>query len=316
MRILLTGSGGQVGRALTTTLVPLGEVLATDRTSLDLSIPDQVRDRVVAFRPDLIVNAAAYTDVERAEQEEPLATVVNAASVAQLARAARELDVPLIHFSTDYVFDGRKTTPYLEDDATGPLSAYGRSKLAGENQIRHSGCAHLILRTSWVYSASGRNFLTMMLRLATERDELRVVDDQVGAPTFAGFIADTTALMAEQMLSDQATRRRIKAGETVHLVNGGATSWFGFACEIFSSAVFKRRCQAPRLVAIESTQFPTRATRPKNSRLSTERATTTWELRIPDWRESLADCLAQLDAADGVTRPKSSEKRTMSSSPR
>lgn len=316
MRILLTGSGGQVGRALATALAPLGEVIATDRTALDLSQPVQLRAKVLRFRPELIVNAAAYTDVERAETEEPLAVTVNAISVGQLATAAHELDIPLIHYSTDYVFDGMKASAYLEDDATGPLSAYGRSKLEGENRIRQSGCAHLILRTSWIYSASGRNFLTTMLRLAAEREELRIVDDQIGAPTFVGFIAGATAQMAERMTSDDAARRRVTAGETVHLVNGGATSWFGFASEIFSNSVVKRRCRVPRLTPIETSEFPTRAIRPSNSRLSTERATTQWRLLIPDWRESLAECLDSLDQADGVTRPKSSEKRTMSSSPR
>jgi dTDP-4-dehydrorhamnose reductase len=316
MRILLTGSGGQVGRALVTALAPLGEVIATDRASLDLSQPEQLRAKVVALRPDLVVNAAAYTDVERAETEEPLAVTVNAISVGQLATAAHELDIPLIHYSTDYVFDGMKASAYLEDDVTRPLSAYGRSKVEGENRIRQSGCAHLILRTSWVYSAGGRNFLTTMLRLAAEREELRIVDDQIGAPTFAGFIAVATAQMAEQMTSDGVARRRVAAGETVHLVNGNFTSWFGFASEIFASAVVTRRYHVPRLVAITTSEFPTRAIRPRNSRLSTERAMTQWRLRIPDWRESLAECLDQLDQADGVTRPKSSEKRTMSSSPR
>ena len=159
-----------------------------------------------ASRPDAVVNAAAYTDVERAELEEQAALTINGVGVGELATAARELNVPLIHYSTDYVFDGTKSSPYVETDHPAPLSSYGRSKLDGENRIRESGCAHLILRTSWVYAATGRNFLTTMLRLAAERDELRVVDDQFGAPTFAGFIAAATARVLEQTLSSAAAR--------------------------------------------------------------------------------------------------------------
>ena len=294
MRVLLTGSGGQVGRALATTLSSFGTVIATDRPSLDLAFPNQIRARVTAMRPDLIVNAAAYTDVERAELEEEAAVAINGVSVGELAAAARELQVPLIHYSTDYVFDGTKTSPYTEDDQAAPLSAYGRSKLDGEQRIRSSGCAHLILRTSWVYAEAGRNFLTTMLRLAAEREELRVVDDQFGAPTFAGFIAAATARIIEQITSSEAARRRLDDGDTVHLVNGGATNWFGFASAIFESDSVRERVRKPRLVPIKSSEFPTRARRPANSRLSSERARSSWKLQIPDWRESLAVCLSQL----------------------
>jgi dTDP-4-dehydrorhamnose reductase len=294
MRILLTGGDGQVGRALTTALAPLGGVIVTDRSSFDLSHPEQIHTRVTALRPDIIVNAAAYTDVERAELEEQAALTINGISVGELATAARQLNVPLIHYSTDYVFDGTKSSPYVETDHPAPLSSYGRSKLDGENRIRASSCAHLILRTSWVYASTGRNFLTTMLRLASERDELRVIDDQFGAPTFAGFIASATAQVLEQTFSSAAARRRVDEGDTVHLVNGGATSWFGFASKIFASDTVRQRVRAPRLVAIKSNEFPTRACRPTNSRLSTEKARTVWQLQIPDWRESLVDCLSQL----------------------
>lgn len=294
MRILLTGSGGQVGRSLTTALAPLGSVIATDRSTFDMSQPEQIRTRVAMLRPDLIVNAAAYTDVERAELEEQSALTINGVSVGELAAAARELSVPLIHYSTDYVFDGTKTLPYVEEDQPAPLSAYGRSKLDGEHRIRDSGCAHLILRTGWVYAATGRNFLTTMLRLATEREELRVVDDQVGAPTFAGYIAAATAKILEQTFSSDAARRRVDDGDTVHLVNGGVTSWFGFASEIFASDSVRQRTRVPRLIAIKSSEFPTRARRPTNSQLSSEKGRTVWNLKVLDWRESLADCLSQL----------------------
>lgn len=294
MRILLTGSSGQVGRALATALAPLGSVIATDRSSFDLARSERVRARAAALQPDLIVNAAAYTDVERAEQEEEAATAINGVSVGELAAAARELRVPLVHYSTDYVFDGSKASPYVEQDPTGPLSAYGRSKLDGENRIRDSGCAYLILRTSWVYAATGRNFLTTMLRLAAEREELRVVDDQFGAPTFAGFIASSTAQMISEIVSSDAARSRVEEGNTVHLVNGGATSWHGFALEIFASELVRKRARPPHLVAIKSNEFATRARRPANSQLSTEKARGLWKLSVPDWRESLAECLTQL----------------------
>lgn len=294
MRILLTGSSGQIGRALTVALAPLGNVIATDRSTFDLLQPEQIRVRVAALRPHAIVNAAAYTDVERAEQEGQAALTVNSVSVGELATAARELNVPLIHYSTDYVFDGTKGSPYVETDHPAPLSSYGHSKLDGENRIRASGCAYLILRTSWVYAATGRNFLTTMLRLASERDELRVVNDQSGAPTFAGFIAASSARLLEQTLSSDEARARVTSGDTVHLVNGGATTWFGFASEIFASDLVQQPVRAPRLVPINSSEFPTRARRPANSRLSTEKARSVWKLQIPDWRESLTDCLSQL----------------------
>lgn len=294
MRILLTGSGGQIGRALTTALAPLGSVIATDRSTFDMSKPEHIRTRVAALRPHVIVNAAAYTDVERAEVEEQSALTVNGISVGELAAAARESRVPLIHYSTDYVFDGTKSLPYVEEDEPAPLSAYGRSKLDGEHRVHDSGCAHLILRTGWVYAATGRNFLTTMLRLATEQEELRVIKDQVGAPTFAGFIAAATVKILEQVFSNDAARRRVFDGDIVHLANGGATSWFGFASEIFASDLVRQRLRAPRLIAIKSSEFSTRARRPANSQLSTEKGRSVWNLQVPDWHESLADCLRQL----------------------
>ena len=294
MQILLTGSDGQVGRHLTTALGPLGNVMATNRSTLDLSQPQHVRAQVMALAPDLIVNAAAYTDVERAELEEQSALTINGVSVGELAEAARERRIPLIHYSTDYVFDGTKALPYVEEDLCAPLSAYGRSKLDGELRIRNSGCAHLILRTSWVYAAAGRNFLTTMLRLATEREDLRVVDDQFGAPTFAAFIAMATAQMLQQIESTDAARERVNNGDTVHVVNGGVTSWFGFAAAIFANRLTQQRVRTPRLVPIKTSEFPTRARRPANSCLSTEKARTVWGLHVPEWQESLIDCLRQL----------------------
>lgn len=283
-----------MGRYLTTTLAPLGNVIAADRTTLDLSQPQHIRPRVTALTPNVIVNAAAYTDVERAELEEQSALTINGVSVGELAEVALERQIPLIHYSTDYVFDGTKTLPYVEEDPRAPLSVYGRSKLNGEERIRNSGCAHLILRTSWVYAATGRNFLTTMLRLAAEREELHVVDDQFGAPTFAGFIATATAQMLGEILSGGAARERVNNGDTVHVVNSGVTSWFGFASEIFASRMVQQRVPTPRLVPIKTSEFPTRARRPANSYLSTQKARTMWGLHVPEWQESLTDCLRQL----------------------
>jgi dTDP-4-dehydrorhamnose reductase len=290
MRILLTGSGGQVGSALRTTLVPLGEVLAPGRTELDLARPEGLRSRVAAMRPDLIVNAAAYTDVEGAESDEAAAFAVNAESVAELATAARACGALLVHYSTDYVFDGSRGAPYAEDAATHPLSVYGRSKLDGERRILASGCEHLILRTSWVYEARGRNFLLTMLRLGRERDRLRIVDDQLGAPTWATALARGTAELLAARMRSELLRARTREGELLHLTNDGWTSWYGFAQAIFESqrAAGER---VPQLDAIASDEFPTRARRPLDSRLSCERAARIWGLRLPHWRDSLAECL-------------------------
>lgn len=295
MRILLTGAGGQVGSALATALQPLGDVIATDCESFDLAQSERVRDAALSLRPDVIVNAAAYTDVERAEDEEQIALTINGVSVGELAAAARELSAPLVHYSTDYVFDGVKQTPYLEADPAAPLSAYGRTKLDGEIRIRDSGCPHLIIRTSWVYAARGRNFLQTMLRLAGERDELRIVDDQFGAPTYAGFIARATSRLVQQMCARDDLKARVERGDTVHLVNAGVTSWYGFASAIFAAPAVQSMARVPRLLPVKSAEFKTRAVRPANSRLSTERARTVWNIDPPDWRQSLDECLRELN---------------------
>ena len=294
MRIVLTGGSGQLGRALTTELAPIGQVICTDRATVDLARPDTIKANVSRLRPNLIINAAAFTDVERAESEESLATTINGTSVGELAITALELDVPLVHYSTDYVFDGTKPSPYVEEDLPAPLSAYGRSKLEGEKRIRQSGCSHLIVRTSWVYAPAGRNFLTTMLRLAAEREELRVVDDQWGAPTFAGSIAKATAEILQMSHSDAGARRHLCNGEILHVVNEGVTNWFGFASEIFERIEIPQRRCAPRLVPIKSSDFPTAVRRPANSRLSTDKVRTVWGLVLPHWRDALADCVNQL----------------------
>jgi dTDP-4-dehydrorhamnose reductase len=282
--MLLTGRQGQLGWELERALSPLGEVAAADHASLDLGNPDVVTARVRSLAPDVIVNAAAYTAVDQAETEPDRAFAVNARGPAVLAEEAKRLDALLIHYSTDYVFDGTKAGPYTEDDVPNPLGVYGQSKLEGERAIQASGCRHLILRTCWVYGARGRNFLLTMLRLASERPELRVVDDQVGSPTWCRVIAQVTA---------ELLARGRDAPPLMHLACAGYASWFEFACTIMRHTAGSRARQ-PRVVAIASSAYPTAARRPANSRLSTARLEGVLGRALPQWEESLKRCLAEL----------------------
>jgi dTDP-4-dehydrorhamnose reductase len=285
LRILLTGKDGQVGWELARRLPALGEVTALSRAELDLADPIAILERVRAVKPDVIVNAAAYTAVDRAESERDQATLVNAAGPGFLAAEAHACGALLVHYSTDYVFDGRKPTPYVETDPCNPLSVYGQSKLAGERAIQAAGCRHLILRTAWVYASRGRNFLLTMLRLAKERPELRVVDDQTGSPTWAREIAIATVALLS---------RRDALEGTYHLTASGATTWCGFAREIVKLAGLETPVHA-----ITTADYPTPAQRPRNSVLSTERLRQDAGLALPDWRESLASCLAELRGGAG-----------------
>lgn len=285
MRILLTGRTGQVGWELERRLSPLGQLFAFDRVSLDLANPDQIVARVREVKPDLIVNAAAYTAVDRAESEPRLAAQVNATAPRILAEEASRLGAALIHYSTDYVFDGAKSTPYVESDSPNPLSAYGKSKLEGERSIRASGCRHLILRTSWVYGVRGTNFLLTILRLARERPELRVVDDQIGAPTWCRDVANATAQLATEAAAGRAEG-------LYHLTAAGATSWCGFAREILRV----RGIETP-VRAVSTAEYPTPARRPANSLLSCAAIAARWKLRLPQWQDSLAECLRDVDPA-------------------
>ena len=299
-RIVLVGRNGQVGWELERCLAGLGEIVALGRNQLDLADTAGVGNAVQAHSPDLVVNAAAYTDVEAAETNEAAAFAINAQAVRALADAAKACRATLIHYSTDYVFDGMKTTPYAEDDATAPLSAYGRSKLAGEQAVRASGCAHLLIRTSWVYAARGRNFLRTILRLAAQRPELRVVDDQIGAPTTARLIAQATALMIHALAVQPAARQVAEAGTTVHLTAGGATTWYGFACEMRELA---RQLGIPfgaRLVPIRTDEYPTKARRPQNSRLSLDRLARDWGVSVPSWQSALRLCMEESVGAPGA----------------
>jgi len=280
LKILLTGRNGMVGWELERSLAPLGKLYAFDRASLDLASPNQIVARVREIGPDLIVNAAAYTAVDRAESEREQAFLVNAAGPGFLAAEARAAGALLIHYSTDYVFDGSKEGAYVEDDAPSPINVYGESKLAGERAIQTSGCRYLILRTSWVYGARGRNFLRTILRLAGERPELRVVDDQIGAPTWCRDIAAATARLA-----GIASAR--DEGGLFHMAAAGATSWCGFAREILALSG-RTNTVAP----ISSSEYRALARRPANSLLSCAKLTAVHGTTLPDWSQSLRRCLA------------------------
>lgn len=290
MRILLTGRSGQVGWELERALASLGEVVAFDRTSLDLAQPDTIHARVREVRPTVIVNAAAYTAVDRAESEPERARTINAAAPAILAEEARTTGAVLVHYSTDYVFDGQKPEPYTEADAPNPINVYGRTKLEGERAIEASGCRHLTLRTSWVYGARGRNFLLTMLRLVRERSALRIVDDQIGAPTWCREIALGTAALLARL--DLAVPGR---PGIYHLSAGGFTSWFGFARAIFSAPELPRLgIDAPALEAIPSSAYPAPARRPRNSRLDCSRLANEAGVRLAAWDQALRRCMAEL----------------------
>lgn len=282
-RILLTGIDGQVGHELRRALQPLGEVIALDRTALDLAQPDHIRDIVRTVGPDVIVNPAAYTAVDQAESEAELALAINGAAPGILAEEAKRLNALLVHYSTDYVFDGAKPSPYGEDDPVGPINSYGRSKLAGEREIEAAGCRHLVFRTCWVYGLRGRNFLRTMLRLAAEHDELRVVADQFGAPTWARLIAEATALALARHAGQQGI---------YHLAAAGATSWHGFAAAIVGHAHRTGLlAKAPPVRHLSSAEYPTPARRPANSRLDCARLEQDFGLRLPDWETQLRLCL-------------------------
>ncbi|TWI14245.1 dTDP-4-dehydrorhamnose reductase [Aerolutibacter ruishenii] len=299
MRILLIGGNGQVGHALRHRLAPLGQVVVTTRSGalpdgsrcdvLDLSVPGEAARAVRRLAPGIVVNAAAWTAVDKAENERDAAFRANAGAVGEIAQACAERDVPLVHYSTDYVFDGSASRPYLPQDPTAPLGVYGASKLAGEQAIRDSGVRHLILRTAWVYGLHGHNFLRTMLRLGAEREELRVVADQVGGPTPAWLIADVTTSILQQ---------GVQEGGTHHLVADGQTSWHGFAEAIFDEALalglLSRR---PRVVPISTADYPTPAARPAWSVLDTRSLRQQWKVVLPDWREALNRTLRVRDAA-------------------
>lgn len=301
MKILVTGREGQVAWELRRSLACLGEIVAVDRGSaplgLDLADTDSIRRAIEIIRPDLIVNAAAYTAVDKAEQDQDAAYAINAHAPGILAEEAAKLGAGLIHYSTDYVFAGDATAPYREADATGPQGAYGASKLAGEQAIAASGAAHYILRTAWVYGNRGHNFLLTMLRLLRERDKLRVVNDQIGAPSWSRMIAEATALIIARSLD--ANGRFAPGGNSgvYHLSCGGQTSWCEFAQTIREIGIRRGLLQenCARIEGIPSSEYPTPAKRPAYSVLDNSKLAETFAIRLPDWQETLALCLA--DAA-------------------
>ncbi|MBN9585108.1 MAG: dTDP-4-dehydrorhamnose reductase [Afipia sp. 62-7] len=299
MKTLLLGADGQVGLQLRGRLARLGDVVALNRTGCDLAVADDIRRAVAASSPDIIVNAAAYTAVDRAEDEEALALAINGTALTVIGEEARRRNAAVIHYSTDYVFDGSKDAPYAEADPVGPLNAYGRSKLAGEVALREAGCDHLVLRTSWVFSSHGQNFVRTMLRLTVQRDELKIVSDQTGAPTWANDIAAATESLIPQMMEERRVGRF--ASEILHLSGAGETTWHGFATEIVAEGetlLPERMGRAARLVAIPSSEYPVKARRPLNSRLSNRRIEERYGIRLRPWNEALALCLKEMPPED------------------
>lgn len=305
MKILLLGANGQVGFELQRALAPLGEVVPATRSgklpggadclAVDLGADDSLARALEPAKYDVLVNAAAHTAVDRAEDEAQLAQRINGDALGEIGAWAKRHGAFVVHYSTDYVFDGQGTRPYREDDATGPLGVYGRTKLAGEQALRDSGCDHLILRTAWVYAARGHNFLRTMLRLARERERLTVVDDQFGAPTSSRLIAASTAALLARWsgLADRQDRARYNG--TYHLAAAGETTWCGFARAIVERAGRAGLlARAPEVAAIRTADFPTKARRPAYSVLDTSRLCERFDLHLPAWQAGLDDTLAEM----------------------
>ncbi len=297
MKILLLGKNGQVGWELQRSLAPLGEVLALDRRSVnycgDLSKPDQLVQTVLTYKPDFIVNAAAHTAVDKAESEPELAKLLNADAPAALAKAAAQIGAWLVHYSTDYVFDGSGSHARQEGEGTGPLSVYGQTKLDGEKAIVASGCKYLIFRTSWVYAARGGNFAKTMLRLAQERDKLTVINDQHGAPTGADLIADVTAHAMRRLMN----RQTVALSGMYHLVASGETTWYDYAQYVISKAKALRPdlpWKVADIAPVSTSAFPTPARRPLNSRLCNYKLQQAFGLVLPPWQQGVERMLSEI----------------------
>ena len=299
MNILLLGADGQLGYELHRAFAPIGAIVPYTFSGvlpgkqqcgkLDFAQPGAVAAVVAEHRPQLVLNAVAHTAVDRAEDEPALAQRINADAVGELAAACATHDAKLVHYSTDYVFGGNGTRPWREDDATAPLAVYGRTKLAGEIAVRDSGCRHMILRTAWVYAARGQNFLRTALRLAREREELRIVNDQVGCPTPARWLATCTAL---------ALARGAEHDGTWHVVADGACSWHEFAAAIYEEALAAGLIErAPRLIGIPSSEYPAKAKRPADSRLDCSKFARDFDLRLPDWKVGLREVIGEMAEA-------------------
>jgi dTDP-4-dehydrorhamnose reductase len=300
-RILLTGKNGQIGAELAIVLAGLGEVIAPDRQQLDLSRPDDIRRKIREIRPVLIVNAAAYTAVDQAEKEAAVAQAINADAPALMAQEAKKIGAGLVHYSTDYVFDGSKHSPYEENDPPNPVSVYGKTKLAGEQAIQDVGLPHLIFRTAWIYGTRGRNFLLTILRLASQREELRIVHNQYGAPTWCREIARGTAAVLGRLLADRGGALSLpEAGGVYHMTAAGVTTWHDFAEAILdeashlppnlswlSTATGGRTLIANRISPITTAQYPTLARRPAYSVLSNSRLAQRFGVQLTEWRTQL-----------------------------
>lgn len=306
-RILLTGAGGQVGRELLATLGELGDVIAPTRMELDLLDAHSVRSAIRHIRPRWIINPAAYTAVDKAESEPEAAHAVNAAAVAVMAEEALAVGAGVLHFSTDYVFDGTKAQPYKEEDATGPQSVYGRTKLAGEQALAQSGAAHIIFRTSWVYGATGKNFLLTVLRLAREREEVKIVADQHGAPTWSRDLAKLTAHVLSQCERSAAERGGSlrtaleQRNGVYHACGAGETTWFGFAQEgIRLAQEFGGGAPYANLLPITTSEYPTPAQRPHNSRLNCDKLSEAFGWRMMDWRASVEVVMHEIAGAEAL----------------
>jgi dTDP-4-dehydrorhamnose reductase len=299
-RILLLGRTGQVGWELNRALLPLGEVVALSRAEADFSRPESLRQIVRNAGAQIIVNAVAYTAVDKAESEELVAHLVNADAPAVLSEEATRSNAMLVHYSTDYVFDGTKPEPYAEDDKPNPINAYGRTKLAGEQNIRNSGCKHLIFRTSWVYSSRGQNFVKTILRLAQQRDELRIVADQIGAPTSARFIADVTSQTLGKIQPIGSLGTDVASG-TFHLTPLNSTSWYGFANALLEAekSSLRSSIKLPKLIPITTAEYPLPAPRPRNSRLNCDKLRTQFGINLPHWEVNVQLCLNEITERGG-----------------
>jgi dTDP-4-dehydrorhamnose reductase len=293
--VLVTGADGQVGRALVAEFRDTAELIACNRQTLDLSNPEKIRAKLREVNPDVILNAGAYTAVDRAETEGELAMAINGQAPGVLAEEAARSGALLVHYSTDYAFDGSKNGPWVEDDRTNPLSVYGASKLAGEEAIRSIGDRYLIFRTSWVYAPEGKNFVLTMLRLGSERDSLNVVDDQIGAPTTAAELARATQGIAAGILNDNFGPESDWAG-TYHMTCGGSISWCGFARAIFERAPELLGGKKPTVNPIKTSEYPTPAKRPLNSVLSNEKLQQRFRVRLANWQSALDEVLKAISA--------------------
>jgi len=291
LRIMITGANGQVGWELTRSLLPLGEVVALDRSQCDLSRPETLSNIVNEIKPNMIVNAAAYTSVDEAEKEETLANTINGTAVGVLADEARKQNALFVHYSTDYVFDGNKPTPYTEVDTPNPINAYGLSKLAGEKSLRQVNDEYLIFRTSWVYATRGNNFLRTIIRLSQEREELGIVADQAGVPTWARLISETTAYCIRQSMLER--KQGTFSSDIYHLTATGQTSWFGFAKKIVEliSPIVNEKSKLSVVKPIKTVEYPTPAKRPMNSCMTIDKLEQHFGLKMPKWDSALKLCL-------------------------